>query len=75
MKTEIVRYKDHYYTTVIINDVAYFIFSSGKDISWFNIKIYSSIQISVERAYQLFKIDLQRDKEYYSKKQNENEQI
>lgn len=68
MKTEILKYKDHYYTTVIINDVAFFIFSLGKDITWFNINIYSSIGYSVDSAYTQFRIDVEMRKQFYSKK-------
>lgn len=70
MKAEILKYKDHYYTTVIINDVAFFIFSLGKDITWFTIDIYSSIGYSVDTAYKQFISDVQMRQQFYSKKEN-----
>ena len=70
MKTEILKYKDCYFTTIIINYVAYFIFSLGEDISFFTLNIYSSFEYSVEKAYKQFQIDIQMRQDYYSIKSN-----
>jgi hypothetical protein len=70
MKTEILKYKDSYYITVIINGVAFFIFSHGEDITWFSLNIYCSVEYSVEKAYKQFQIDTEMKKQYYSNKEN-----
>jgi hypothetical protein len=70
MKTEILKYKDCYYTSIIINDVAFFIFSKGENITFFTLNIYCSIEYSVEKAYRQFITDNQMRKQYYSIKEN-----
>lgn len=70
MKAEILEYKDCYYTTIIINNDAYFIFSISKFIPLSVIQIYSSLEYSVEKAYKQFNIDLEMKHEWYSKKEN-----
>jgi hypothetical protein len=70
MKADILEYRGCYYTTIIINNDAYFIFSISKFIPLSVIQIYSSVSYSVDTAYKQFKIDLEMKHQYYSIKEN-----
>jgi len=70
MKTEILEHKGYYYMTIVVNDVAFFIFSVGRDFGWGSISIYCSIVYSVDTAYKQFRIDNKMKEDYYSIKEN-----